>query len=486
MSDRMMPLRFGPFLWFLLALVTFLIAADPIRAESPPTDDDVGVRLRELEQGFRKLAEENQRLKKSLDELKPPVASADSDLRDDSGSKHLPDQKFYADYEDGFRLKPFDPDETPFSLKVNNQTMFRYTAFGRDVSTWTDNAGVVSDVTNRSNFEIPRGRLIFSGNTLLPDLGYYLSIDYNTVTSEPIGFRGYWLSYEFDRAVQLFVGQNKVPGSREWLVSSFSALGPDRTLATTFFRPSLSQGIWFTGEPLDGLHYHAMVSNGFNTSNVQPDQLDSRFCWSGSLWWEPSGNFGTTFSDLEHHEESAYRFGTSLTFSAEQGQQGNPEDPENAQIRLSDGTVITDVGAFAPGVTLQKYKIGLAAFDFGWKRCGWSLSTELYLQDLFGLSGNAPLPLNSTFAYGGYVQLGYFILPKEVEVYGRTSHVRGDYGTGGEYGGGCNWFILPGKDNLRFTVDAAWINRSPADQNRTDYRAGDTGFLLRTQIKMSF
>lgn len=462
-------------------------------AEEPRRTDSIESRLQELERGYSQLAEENRHLKETLQELRSTpqnIPELKPDIQDASEeshkSEHYTKYKFYADYSDGFLIAPVDRDDTPFSLKFNNETMFRYVAFGRDVRTWTDSAGVTSPVTNRSNFEIPRGRLIFSGNALLPDLSYYINIDYNTVTSEPIGFRGYWLSYEFDRSLQIFVGQNKVPGSREWLMSSFGAQGPDRTLATTFFRPSLSQGVWFTGEPLDGIHYHAMLSNGFNTNNVAPNKLDSRFCWSGSLWFEPLGNYGRTFSDLDYHEESAIRMGTSLTFSTEQGQQGNPEDPENAEIRLSDGTVITDTGALAPGVTLQKYKIGLAAFDFGWKRCGWSLSTEVYLQDLFGLQGNGPLPLNSTFAYGGYVQLGYFIVPKEVEVYARTSHVRGDYGTGGEYGGGCNWFLMPGKDNLRFTVDATWINRSPADQNRTDYRAGDTGFLLRSQIQLLF
>src|SRR5262249_11684724 len=171
---------------------------------------------------------------------------------------------------------------------------FRYIGFARDVRTFTDSAGVVTDVTNRSHTEISRGRLIVSGNALLPDLSYYVNIDYNTVTNEPIGFLAYWLGYRFSRSFQIFAGQNKVPGSREWLMSSFSALGPDRSLATTFFRPSFSQGAWITGEPLDGLFYHTMISNGFNTINTPPEQLDSRMTWSGSLWWEPWGNFGKT------------------------------------------------------------------------------------------------------------------------------------------------------------------------------------------------
>jgi hypothetical protein len=102
----------------------------------------------------------------------------------------MPDPaRFVTGYDDGFAITPVDPDETPFSLKFNNQTMFRYTGFGRNVRTFTDSAGDVTVVTNRSNFEIPRGRLIVSGNALLPNLGYYVNIDYNTVTDQPIGFR---------------------------------------------------------------------------------------------------------------------------------------------------------------------------------------------------------------------------------------------------------------------------------------------------------
>ena len=52
--------------------------------------------------------------------------------------------------------------------------------------------------------------------------------------------------------------------------------------------------------------------------------------------------------------------------------------------------------------------------------------------------------------------------------------------------GGFNWFFLQGKDNLRFTFDAAWLERSPAGQNRTGYVAGQTGLLIRTQITVVY
>lgn len=447
-----------------------------VNAEPRP---DFEARLNHLEEQYSAVVEENRRLSSRLEQLtaEDPVA--------ESGATVGPDW-YSAGYDDGFVIVPHDVEQTPFSFKFNLQNQVRYIGFARDVKTWTDSAGNVNNVSNRSNLELPRGRLIFSGTALMPDLGYYVNIDYNTVTTSPINFRGYWLSYRWGRGLELFVGQNKVPGSREWLNSSLDTLGVDRSLATTFFRPSLSQGVWLKGEPEDGFHYYTMISNGFNTLGTNPSRLNNRFAYSASLWWEPWGEFGTSYSDLENHEQPVIRYGTSLTYSNESGQQGDPNAPENVEIRLSDGTIITTPGAIGPGVTLQSYDIGLTAFDFALKYRGLSLSGEFYWRDLFELNGNGPLPRNSIIDLGGYAQAGYFLIPQQFEVYARTSQVTGPYGTGGEYAGGINWFFLPGSRNLKFTLDTAWINHSPADQNRTDYRAGDTGLLVRAQIQSNF
>lgn len=476
--------------------------------------DRLEQKLESVEETNRRLFEEIQSLKEQLG-LRAPVAPAPLPPLDAAGAASngpadsLPSTKqaltepsawpppaasqpsvfdeFRIVYDKGFAIVPTNADTNPFSLKINHQSMFRYSAFSRDADSWIDSAGNQIPINNSNNLQIPRGRLIFSGNVLLPNLTYLLNIDYNTVTSNPIGFRAYVLSYRFNRAMELHVGQSKVPGTREWLESGFAALeGPDRSMATTFFRPSLSQGVWFTGEPIDGLHYHVMMSNGFNTLNVRPNQLNNRFCWSGSTWWEPWGDFGSGYADLQHHETPVIRLGGSFTFALGQGSSSDSNAVENSSTRLSDGTMITQLGAFAPGVTLVSYDLSLAAVDLAFKYRGLSLSTECYAQSLSSLQGDGPLPLDSTQAYGGFLQGGYFVLPQRVELYSRTSFVTGRYGSGSEIAGGFNWFILPGKSNLRFTFDTAWLESSPADQNRTGYVAGQTGLLFRTQITATY
>lgn len=460
---------------------------------------DLEQKLEAVSSENRRLAAELQGLRRRLDAAEPtlgappppgfdPAASAAAPAYAEwPGPATFPVPRYFADYDNGFQIAPVNPEDTPFSLKINNQTAFRYSGFARDELTWTDSAGNVLPIENSSNLQIPRGRLIFSGMALRPELTYLLSIDYNTVNSNPLGFRAYELGYRFSRGLQVRVGQTKVPGTREWNESAFSPLeGPDRSMATTFFRPSLSQGIWFLGEPVDNLHYIAMFSNGFNTLNLRPSQISQQLCWSGSTWWEPWGAFGRGFADLEHHQNPVIRVGTSYTFAFGQGSQSDSDAVENSSVRLSDGTVITQVGAFAPGVTLQSYDLSLAAFDAAVKYQGMSLSSEFFLQNLTSLEGNGPLPLDATQACGAMIQGGCFVVPQSVELYSRYSFVTGAYGSGSEVGGGLNWFPLRGQNSLRFTFDTTWLDSSSASQNRTGYVAGQSGLLVRTQIAASF
>ena len=529
---------------FLLAGLLLLLASRFVRADSPGSTTfdaipaDLEQRIRQLEESQKTLLEQNRRLSSQIQSASFQARTFATDINSDGmiippapGNDNLPAKlssgpeidasipepsqrlatpsfdtsaefpreatlplvdpvyrasKFFADFDRGFVIRPTNMDDSPFELKINAQNQIRYTGFSRADATWTDSAGVVSPLDNMSSFQIPRGRIIFSGFAFRKELLYNLNIDYNTVGNSQINFRAYWLAWRFSRAMTVYAGQSKVPGSREWLESFVNTLGADRSMATTFFRPSLSQGIWATGEPTTGVFYHVMMSNGFNTLGATPQQLSSTMAFSGSTWWEPLGTFGPGYSDFEFHEEPAIRLGTSLTYAPEHGPQGISSAPENSAIRLSDGTLITDPGAIAPGVTLNGFKIGLASIDLAYKYRGLGISGEFFSQNLFALNGSGPLPRSAIRQYGGFAQAGYFIVPQKIETYARTSQVTGPYGSGSEYAGGFNLFLLPGKQNLRFTFDAAWLNHCPADQNRTNYQAGQTGLLVRSQLQMYF
>jgi hypothetical protein len=383
-------------------------------------------------------------------------------------------------FDQGWALRPYDAEATPFEIKFNIHNQFRYTGFARSVTESTDSAGRVRQIQNRNDFDINRGRFVFSGYAFDPRFKFYTNIDYNTVAQNPILLLLSWFSVGFSESFNLYAGLGKVPGTWEWLESSRFTLGAERTLATTFFRPSITAGIWASGKLGDSTHYRFLVGDGFNTFTLRASQLDANLAYSGSVWFEPRGEFGVGFSDLECHEKLAVRFGNGFTFASNDSEPSGDPGPEQTVIRLSDGTRLVDPGALAPGVMVNGFDISLYTVHLGVKYRGASFSSEYYLRWLNSLEATGPLPVDSLFDHGYFVQGGMFVIPKKLELFARGSQVKGDFGDGSEVSAGCNWYIK-GQRGARCTLDVAAISDSPAQQNRTGFVAGASGTLFRVQ-----
>ena len=134
-------------------------------------------------------------------------------------------------------------------------------------------------------------------------------------------------------------------------------------------------GIWAEGEYLENRYYRAMIGDGFNTTGRKTNatEIDGNFVYSGTTWWDVSGNHGRGYSDLEDHDNFAMEIGISFTC----GQQDGPvpfEQPRIEQnlVRLADGTRVTTPDAIFPGVTVDQYDIALWAVDAARKWHGWS------------------------------------------------------------------------------------------------------------------
>lgn len=414
----------------------------------------------------------------------------------DAGPDPVPESAVLADqtsneltagYDRGFFIQAAEPSDMPFRLRVNFQNQFRYTGFAAAEESWTDSAGDVLPIADRNDFEIVRGRLIFSGNAIDPDLNYYLNLDYGSLLDDRVTILLGSVSYRLSDALELYCGKGKVPGSREWLLSSMYSHSPDRSMATTFFRPSITTGVWARGEPTETLRYHVLLGNGFNTVATGFRDLDTNFVYSGNLAWEPWGSFGSLYSDLENRDSPAVRLGGSLTTSRQSGTAANSEESEQTTIRLSDGTEINRLGALAPGVVVSDYSLMLANYDIGWKYRGLSISGEYYWRWLTDITGNGPIPgaNRDFFDHGFYAQAGKFVVPGRVELLGRTSQIFGEFGDSAEYAVGFNCFPRQ-NENWRIGFDVTQLVRSSAQQVRTGYEAGASGVMFRMQIQTMF
>ena len=72
--------------------------------------------------------------------------------------------------------------------------------------------------------------------------------------------------------------------------------GTDRSMATNYFRPGFTQGIWGEGEPLDGFHYLAMLGNSLNTLDIKSANIDNRYAASATVWYDLN-DFGKPWND---------------------------------------------------------------------------------------------------------------------------------------------------------------------------------------------
>lgn len=414
-----------------------------------------------------------------------PSSLISFDAGDARSTGPLTPPAWHAGYERGFYIRPADPERSPFELRINGRMQFRHTGFAREVRTWRDHAGVVRPVTDRNDFEIERGRLEFRGTFIDPGLQFFINMDSDTDDGHAVILQDYWMNYRFSPAFDLYVGKAFVPGSREWLNGGFRMRLADRSMATTFFRPDRTVGIWAMGEPLQGLYYRFMVGNGFSTADLRPEAIGTQFVYSGSMW-KHFGDYGEGYSDLEFHFVPVAQVGHSFTFASDRGRgAGGAPLAELNFVRLSDGTRLSQVGALAPGVTVDHFDIYLYSVDAAFKFCGFSANAEYYFRWLQAIRGDGPLPLSKFFDHGFYAEVGYFLVPRRIEICGRMSQVFGPFGDGQEYAAGVNWFVN-GTHNCRFTLDVTELNGCPAENSGVNLRAGDDGVLIRTQFQAGF
>ncbi|MCA9100859.1 MAG: hypothetical protein KDA63_06920 [Planctomycetales bacterium] len=392
----------------------------------------------------------------------------------------------YVGYDKGFVIKPFNSKEYPFDMKINGRIQFRYNGFARNEETWTDNAGVTREIRNRSDFDIERARLILSGTALDERSTYYLQLDGDTDGSDMVDFFDYWWAWKFSDLLQVQVGKRKVAACRAWLLSAFNTTLVDRSMATDFFRPDRTVGIWFVGDLTENMHYEAMVGNGYRTADMPLSQQNDKFAYAATQWIDlGDGAFGNSFDDYEMHDTPVMQLGHSFA-AAQQGDTfgGIPLD-ESDFVRLSDGTVLDAPSALAPGTRVTDFDLYFYAIDAAFKYRGFAINGELCFRWIDNIGGNGPFPVDKLYDRGFYAQTSYYLVPETLYVAGRVSQVDGAYGNHYEYAGGVGWF-LSGNRNQKLTFDVTVLDGSPLNNTTTDILVGDSGLLCRAQYQAMF
>lgn len=415
-----------------------------------------------------------------LEELAQRVAEIQSENSDYQPSA------FFSEYDGGFKISPRDKKETPFELKINGRLQFRWVGFARDSETFTNRAGTV-DVPTRNDFEIERGRLEFTGYALDPKLKFYFNLDADTDDNHNVIFHDFWFDYDVSDHLTVRVGKAKVAGSYEWLESSTTTRFADRSLSTTYFRADRSVGIWFLGKTPNDVNYQVSVTNGFDSTDLEPEDVDNNFNYTGIFYKDFIGDVGKGYSDLKNREKLAVRAGSSFSYINTNPLDDGSPTAEQSFARVSDGVQLTDAGALAPGVVVNDFDHYMLSTFVNGKWRGFSFNAEYYARWLqnFGTVSGAPTGINDLFDSGFYTDVGYFLVPGKFEAIGRVSQIDGLFGDTWEYAAGWNLFYNESHKS-KLTFDASVLEGAPASSSSPNFEIGQDGILYRLQYQIAF
>ena len=318
-------------------------------------------------------------------------------------------------------------------------------------------------VNPRQDFQFHRV-MLFSQGWLFSQKFKYSTFLWTVQDTNQVAVGGA-LYYNFGTYMDLGMGWNAYPGTLSLQGSHPYWLSYDRVMADEFFRPYFSQGVFAKGNILPRVEYRWMLGNNNSNLDVPAVKLDRKLSAGFAITWLPTtGEFGPrgAFGDFEDHENVATRFNFAYTFSPEDRQAPLDLPAANTTLRLSDSLNVFDTGTLAPGVTLERTHYQLISAAAGTKYRGLFLQGEGYARKLNNFVADGPLPVGVIRDDGFYVQSGYMVVPKQVELYGSTSYVFGHYGNSKEFIVGGNYYPWKSR-NARLNIQLINVDESPVN-----------------------
>ncbi|MBC8553675.1 MAG: hypothetical protein H8D23_29020 [Candidatus Brocadiales bacterium] len=474
--------------WLTIGLLSICLFSAPMRYVSAQ-DDDLKNQLKKMEEMMQKQQHMIDNLKTKMeiqeDISKSYVTSIDEEvignkmdeyLQKAEGkgllAKYLGPAKL--SYKKGFYLE--SPDKN-FSMMINGRIQFRYSYEDRD------NVHDTDEQQDDSSFRIRRSRVKFSGNAF-KHFKYKIELALSSTGGAIDGSRAlelfdWWASWNKNKSLSVQFGQWKIPWNRQRVVSSQHQQMIDRATSQDEFTMDRQIGVMLHGKLFNKkFEYYTGVFNG-NGRN-QSSNGNNEMLYTARVSWNPFGAYGKGIgeveSDINFSEKPMAHLSAAIAY-----------DGAADRERFSSTTIDLDppVGT---GVTLKEVNKTSVVAEYGLKYRGFSTNAEAYWRRFDDIRANNINSVGSGVIIdrGFFVQGGYFIMPKKLEVAGRYSLVdfddERDEDAVREVALGVNWFINETHDNkLQFN----WIrqdNELPNSASRSD----DIDNTYRLQYQLAF
>ena len=414
-----------------------------------------------------------------------------------------------AGYNKGFFIQ--SPDDA-YKLKINTRLQFRYT--GIDRSTPPTPVSAKAQSTDRSDFELERAKIAFSGH--IPSgindepIKYKIQLDADT-DDESSGhgttLEDWYAEHKTLDWLTLRVGQFKGPQGQQELTSSGKQQFVDRSMINELFNLDRSIGVQ-AKTPLLGKNDAGKsrvvitysVMNGYDQDSDHYSPQDNNFAYSARADWNVFGDVGKDESALGwqkgKYDDGALRMGMHVAYFDENAN----DEPEFDGISLEGGL---------PGVATleaQGTEQTQLGFDLRYKLKRLSANAEYFLRVIDIDSGSRVLfdskkidlpsgiedeeavaeiiGLDTEHIQGGYFQVGYFITEK-IELASRFGGVWDNENDGHhEFAFGMNYFIR-GHD-VKFTADYTAVDETVSDSSAAGFVPGEKISMYRGQLQIAF
>jgi hypothetical protein len=355
---------------------------------------------------------------------------------------------------------------------------------------YTDAFGRTFQVDRRQDFQLNRLQILTRGWLFDPRLrwSFYAWTQNVSLGDEAQVVVGGNMTYKFSDLLSIQAGIFSLPSTRSTNQSFPNWVRIDhRTMADEYFRGSYSQGLLAFGKITEHVAYSAALTNNLSALGVSADELDNLLnTYSLALWWMPTtGEYGpgAGFGDYEYHEQLATLLGARFTHSREDAQ-GQPaeNDFENAQLRLSDGTLLFSPDPFNTGGAVQRASYAMLDLDAGAKYRGWSLDAEYYFRWLTDfVLARGEIPVSSLYDHGFQLQLSTMFQRDVLQGYASGSQIFGEYGDPWDVAFGLNFFPFHRKE-VRMNVQALYTDRSAVGYTAIPYSVGGTGWIWTVDV----
>jgi len=402
-------------------------------------------------------------------------SDSDSTVDLGKGIKFGYDRGLYTQFKDKFRLK----------IRIRVQPRFTDSHFNGAWNTIGDaknypnvsGTGVISAFKHGENvdvFGVHRTRLVFEGFAFTPDINYFVQFRNDTAdaTTQNAATRSTTQLYDAYLTLRqlpwanLRIGQYRTHFGRQEFFSSALLQFVDRTFVAEAFVPNAidrrDQGVTvFSDYNKYPVNYALGVFNGVGINltrlGLTTPANANELMYVGRLAWDILGKPGYFEGDMAHSTTPQLAIGASYGYNA--GLQTNTTGAG------SNNQVSTSIASLGNGRVLNQgvVDIGIGGIDAVFKYKGLSLQAEGFVRnndthDHSKRIGNAS---------GFYVQAGYFVAPRSIEVVGRYGYMDPDTRLSQDVltsaVGGLNWYISGHEHKVQFDYGVITTRLSAAD-----------------------